>query len=52
MSEVYMNNLIAVALMARAVAESAKEPKGHYVLVSKAKLNSLREALKLLSKDR
>ncbi len=45
------NNLIAVALMANAVIESAQKPKGHYVLVSKKKLALLREAIFLLKQE-
>jgi len=52
LSERQGNNLIAVALMANEVVESAREPKGHYVLVSKRKLSALKDALELLKKKR
>lgn len=48
LSERRANNLIAVALTAGAVVDSAKEPKGHYVSVSKQKLNVLKKALEQL----
>ena len=48
LSEQEANDFFAILLMANAVIESAKKPKGHYVLVSKEKLALLREALEKL----
>ena len=50
MDEQTENNFIAVALMAKAVVDSARKPKGHYVSVSKKHLRTLKQALELLKK--
>lgn len=50
LSEQKANDYFALALMAKAVVESAKKTKGRYILVSKRHLEGLRKALELLKK--